>query len=195
MLITTEASEITVAGMAHDGESAETMVRETQPDVVLMDLALLCLDGVEATRRILAENPEVRILAFTGYTDSEMILKAIQAGLRGVCLKATTISDLVEAIRRVACGETVLPDAFVLTEAAPARAVVPRMEWASLSPVEIRILDLAAKGYNDDTIRSLLRIAQGTCRNYRRSIREKLGVDDWHQAVVAYMNKRTSAGR
>lgn len=192
--IANQATDIALLGAAHDGEEAVEKACKIQPDVVLMDLAMPHIDGVEATRRILAENPRVRVLAFTGYTNAEQVFQVIQAGAGGVYFKGTgEIQDLCEAIRSVARGETVFPDALFPQDKPPTRAQVPGMDWASLTPAEFRILDLAAKGYSDEKILALLGIKEGTYRNYRRSIREKLGVEHWHQAIVAYYNRGASS--
>lgn len=183
------APDIDLVGMAHNGQMAVELARSLQPDVILMDLALPGLDGTEATRVITRENPGVRVLAFTGYACSDQVFRVIQAGAVGVYFKGQgSPDDLVEAIRCTIRGETVFPDELGNREWVMHRPRAQETRLASLTPTEVRLLDLTSKGYGTDKILSLLKIKEGTYRNYRRSIREKLGVTTWAQAVVSYLN-------
>lgn len=180
--------DLHLVGLAHDGPTGIEIVRETRPDVVLMDLSLGPeMNGVEATRRILEEYPQIRILAYTGYGDPEMLIQALQAGVSGYYLKgAGEFEDLVDAIRKVAKGESVFMGNGIPQLKPLSDLETDAYDWESLAPNESRILELAARGISSAKISGLLGIKETTCGNYRRAIREKLGLEEWHQAVLAY---------
>jgi DNA-binding NarL/FixJ family response regulator len=181
--------DIDVVGLAVDGlEAIEIAVRLT-PDVIVMDLSMPNLDGVAATRRILAELPEIKILILTSFSDRERIEDAIDAGAIGYVLKDTEPEDLVKAVRAAARGEAPLDPraARVLLE----RRGIARSSL-SLTQREEEVLILVADGLTNKLIARRLAISERTVKAHLTKIFQSLGVTDRTQAAL--LAKRMGVG-
>ena len=182
--------DLQVIGEAEDGESGLKSYEEFLPDVVLMDIRMPGMDGVEATRRMLNRWPEARVIILTTFDDDEYIFEGLRAGALGYLLKDVSGSELAEAIRKVAAGGA-------LIEPSVARKVIAefaRLEPAArsvnsglpdpLSDREIEILKLLAQGLSNKNIADRLHLAEGTVKNYVSNVLSKLGVTDRTQAAL-----------
>lgn len=173
---------IEVVGAAADGEAAVRLAGEREPDVILMDLRMPGVDGVEATRRIQAEHPGTRVIVLTTYADDRSILGAIQAGARGYLTKdagADEIRDAIEAVRR---GETLLEprvQARLLSALSGGDATLDR-----LTPREREVLRLIAQGLANQEIAARLFVSEATVKTHINNLFSKLGVRDRAQAVA-----------
>lgn len=179
--------ELEVAGIANDGAQAVDMIPTCKPDLVLMDLKMPIMNGVQATREIHEKYPQVKILVLTTYDADEWVFDAIRAGAHGYLLKDTTREQLLRAIRETVAGKTpVDPDvagklfSHVLHETATPDAAMASL----LSEREREVLCLLAKGLSNAEIAARIFLSEGTVRNYVSSIFEKLGVKDRTQAAV-----------
>jgi len=186
ILINADAG-IEVVGMARDGAEALDRVPEVEPDVVLMDLKMPVMNGVQATQHIREAYPEVHVLVLTTYDDDEWVFDAIRAGAQGYLLKDADQEDLVKAIIEIAAGRTPVDPAIAgklfdqVAHHAPDRDTTLTDK---LSPRERELLSLLAKGYTNTEIAARLFLSEGTVRNYLSSVFNKLGVSDRTQAAV-----------
>jgi two-component system NarL family response regulator len=169
--------DLLLVAQAENGERAVALFREQQPDVVLMDLRMPLLGGVEAIRKITREFPAARVLALTTYEGDADIRHALDAGARGYLLKDMLLSDVITAIRRVQRGERVIPVAVAVR-----LAEFP--ERSDLTEREVEILQLVAKGLsNKDTAHAIGRTDE-TVKIHLKNIFTKLGVADRTEAVT-----------
>jgi NarL family two-component system response regulator LiaR len=180
--------DMEVVADAADGEEAVRAAREHAPDIVLMDLVMPNMDGVEATRRIAAERPATRVIALTSFLEDDKVLPAVRAGAAGYLLKDVGPPELVRAIRTVHGGEALLHPAVaarVLEEvAAPAPAPAPPRAEPGLTPREREVLALVARGLANKRIAQELGIAEKTVKIHVSRILHKLGVADRTQAAL-----------
>jgi DNA-binding NarL/FixJ family response regulator len=186
MLLKLEA-DIEVVGIADDGDEAVDMVAKERPDLVLMDLKMPVMNGVEATRQIKDKYPEVKILVLTTYDDDEWVFDAIRAGASGYLLKDTPRGELVKAIRGTVSGKTFLDPSVAgkVLERVSGRETQPAtLITSKLTDREIEVLHLIAKGLSNADIAKQLFLSEGTVRNYVSAILAKLGVSDRTQAAV-----------
>jgi len=181
--------EIEVAGLASNGREALNLVQDTNPDVVLMDLKMPVMNGVQATRQLRRTYPELKVLVLTTYADEQWVLDAVQAGAAGYLLKDTRRDALLDAVKGTVEGRTYLDPAIagkltqqVASGVAPSRPVQPQVE--PLTEREQEILALLALGHSNPEIAGRLHLARGTVRNYVSVILQKLGVSDRTQAAV-----------
>lgn len=179
-----EVGGIEVVGEAPDGETAVKLVDELQPDVVVMDLHMPGISGVEATRRLLARNPDLGVLVLTMFTDDTSLLAALRAGARGYVVKDADHQKLATAIMLVAAGETIIgKEVSDRLGAALAASSGPR-PFLELSDREYEVLQLMAQGLSNDTIASRLFLSPKTIRNNVSNILTKLGVETRVAAVA-----------
>jgi len=187
--ILSTVSEIEVVGEAGDGDEALAQVKALSPDVVLMDLKMPGINGVQATRAIRDRYPQVGVLVLTTYDADEWVFDAIRAGASGYLLKDTPREALVAAIEGTASGETHVDPAvagklFRQVARAPAPSISAQKIVADLSPRELEVLRLLARGLNNADIAGQLYLSEGTVRNYVSAILSKLDVADRTQAAV-----------
>lgn len=179
--------EIQVVGVAHDGAEALERIPAARPDVVLMDLKMPGMNGIQATQRIREDYPEVKVLVLTTYDADEWVFDAIRAGAAGYLLKGTPREALISAIKGTAAGDTHVDPAVagrLFDQIARGGAQPDTTVLESLSEREIAILKLLARGRTNAEIAGHLYLSPGTVRNYVSSILAKLGVSDRTQAAV-----------
>ena len=179
-----------IVGEASNGLQAIEKARELSPDVVLMDLRMPEMDGVEAIGRIRAEKPEVKFIILTTYSDDEYILKGIAAGARAYLLKDAPRDELFKAIRAVYKGESLIQPVVasrVLDKLAELSKKSPSTE--TLSEREIEVLQLMAKGVSNSSIADQLSITQSTVKTHITSIFQKLNVTTRTEAVTTALKR------
>lgn len=178
---------IETVGVANDGAQAVEKALELKPDVVLMDLKMPVMNGIQATRIIRGKQPETRVLVLTTYDFDDWVLDAIRAGASGYLLKDTPRDQLVAAIVGTAEGKTYVDPnvAGKLFDQVSRGAAAPSHEFIKdLSERELDVLRLMARGLNNADIAQRLYLSEGTVRNYVSSLFTKLGVADRTQAAV-----------
>jgi DNA-binding NarL/FixJ family response regulator len=183
-------TDLVIVGEAVDGQTALEAYAELQPDVVLMDVRMPGMDGVEATWRLREGWTEARIIILTTFDDDEYVFEGLRAGARGYLLKDVSGHDLAEAVRTVAAGGALIEPSVarkVVAEfarmAPPARALDASLP-EPLSEREQEILRLLAQGLSNREIADRLSLAQGTVKNYVTTILQKLGARDRTQAAL-----------
>ncbi|GAP08422.1 MAG TPA: DNA-binding response regulator [Anaerolinea thermolimosa] len=186
--ILSTVADIEVVGVANQGEEAVAMVEQWHPDVVLMDLKMPVMNGIQATREIRSRWPEVRVLVLTTYDFDEWVFDAIRNGAAGYLLKDTPRDQLIAAIRGTAAGKAYIDPAVagkLLESVGQARPPSPDPSLVRLfSERELAVLRLLAIGRTNAEIASQLFLSEGTVRNYVSSIFTKLGVSERTQAAV-----------
>jgi DNA-binding NarL/FixJ family response regulator len=198
-MILENTRDIEVVGEAGDGGQAVAMALELQPQVVLMDVRMPDVDGVEATRR-LAEHPAIRVLILTTFDLDEYAYAGLRAGASGFLLKDTLAPDLLSAIRTVARGDAVVAPSVTrrLLEryigTGPAQVTTPT-NLEILTEREREVLGLIAQGHANAEIAARLYLSEGTVKNHVHRVLSKLGLRDRVQAVVfAYESGLVRAG-
>jgi DNA-binding NarL/FixJ family response regulator len=192
--------EFEVVGEAGDGAEAVDLARALQPDVVVMDIRMPRLDGIEATRRIQAQPDAPRVLVLTTFDLDEYVYEALRAGASGFMLKDAPPSQLREAVRTVASGETLLAPAVTrrLVERfvqRPAPGPAEEKRLAQLTERELEVLKLIATGLSNGEIAARLFLSEATVKTHFTRIASKLGLRDRVQAVVfSYENGLVEAG-
>ena len=176
-IIGTQA-DMSVVDEAADGSAAVAKYREHQPDVVVMDLRMPGLGGVEATIQIRREFPDAQIIVLTTYEGDEDIHRALEAGARAYLLKDMVRTELVQTIREVQTGHRHISPRV-------AAQLAEHMPRVSLTARELQVLQLIAKGLRNKEIGATLDIAEDTVKIHIKNIFEKLGVIDRTQAVVS----------
>jgi DNA-binding NarL/FixJ family response regulator len=184
-----ELAGLEIAGEAADGADAVELVRDTSPDVVLMDVRMPRMDGIEATRRIVRSGVPSRVLVLTTFDLDEHVYDALRAGASGFLLKDVERERLVEAIHTVAAGESLfaptvvrrLVDHYV---ARPPAALSPPPALGELSEREREVLELIGRGRSNTEIADELVISLATVKTHVRHLLQKLGLRDRVQAVV-----------
>ncbi len=180
-----EKSDLEVVGEAGNGEEAVQLTDQLSPDVVLMDLRMPEVDGVEAIGRIKGDHPHVHVLVLTTYDSDADILRAIEAGATGYLLKDTPREELFRAIRAAARGEPVLAPS--VTARLMQRAQTPTR--TALSSREIEVLELVARGGSNKELARELHLSVATVKSHLIHIFEKLGVTDRTAAVTVAIEK------
>jgi len=182
------ADDIEVVGEAADGAAAVRLAEELCPDLVLMDLRMPHLDGAAATAAILAQNPATRVLILTTYESDDQILGAIAAGASGYLLKAAPQAEIIEGVRSVYGGQTVL--APVIAARLVQRVRADAAPTPRLSARELEVLRLVAAGESNPQIARSLYIGEATVKTHLLHVFEKLGVSDRTRAVTLAMELR-----
>jgi DNA-binding NarL/FixJ family response regulator len=183
-LILEAEGDFEISGEAADGEQAVALVARTRPDVVLMDVRMPGVDGIEATRRIQAPT---RVLVVTTFDLDEVVWEAIRAGAAGFLLKTAPADDLVRAVRVVAAGDSLLSPSITrrLIEEFAVRPVAREpVGLDQLTRRELEILRLLARGLSNAEIAATLVLEQSTVKSHVASVLAKLGLRDRVQAVV-----------
>ena len=182
--------ETDVVGEASDGEDAVSQARRLRPDVVLMDIRMPVLDGIEATRRIVRDHPGTRVVILTTFGLDTYVYDALRAGASGFMLKDAPPEEIAAAVRIVASGEALLAPAvtravieeFARREPPPEPTPPPALE--DLTPREREVLDLLARGLSNPEICERLVISEATAKTHVARILQKLDLRDRVQAVI-----------
>jgi DNA-binding NarL/FixJ family response regulator len=188
-MILEERDDLELVGEAQNGEEAVALARKLDPDVILMDVRMPALDGVEATRRLVDANTRARILILTTFDLDEYVYAAIRAGASGFLLKDVQPDDLVDAIRVVAAGNSLFGPAA--TERLVARfgqqrdPSVPTRSLDELTEREREILRLMATGLSNAELATTLHLSETTVKTHVSAVLRKLEVRDRVQAVIA----------
>lgn len=179
-----------VVGIGYDGLAALGLFRELKPDVLLMDIRMKKMDGLEAAERIFKEYPSAKILFLTTFSDDEYIIKAIRLGAKGYILKQD-FESIAPALKAVFAGQSVFGDEIVTKIPALWKEgeKVNLAEWG-ISGREESIIELVAKGLSNKEIARVLYLGEGTVRNYISIILEKLELRDRTQLAVFYLGRR-----
>ena len=188
-----EQSDMVVVGEAENGRWTVHLAHELHPDVVLMDIAMPLLNGLEATRQIKRDHPEIRVLVLTMHDNEEYVRQVLAAGASGYVLKRAAASELVSAIRAVHHGEAVLSPSIT-------RVIIDdylrqdgaRHEPASddLTPREREVLQLIAEGYTSKKIAEILGLSVKTVQAHRASLMQKLNVHDRGDLIKYAIQKK-----
>ena len=180
-----EVDDIEVAGEASDGLEAVDRAKALRPDVILMDLVMPRLDGIEAIRRITAEEEASRILVLTSFAGDDKVFPAIKAGAFGYLLKDSEPADLVEAIRQVHSGQPTLQPIIARRVLRELRETGPRPPAAEpLTERELEVLRLVARGLSNPEIASRLSVTEATVRTHVSNILGKLHLANRVQATL-----------
>jgi DNA-binding NarL/FixJ family response regulator len=188
------ASDIEVVGEAANSMEALEKVKEFAPDIVLMDLAMPIMGGLEATRRIRKEFPQTKVLALTQYDDSDYVIPVIEAGARGFVTKMSAFSELATAIQAVYRGESYLSPsaAAMLVEEfqVKTRTEGDKDSYQQLTDREREVLKLIAEGYTSKEIADILVVSPKTVDWYRTSLMEKLNIHNKTDLIKFAIRKR-----
>lgn len=174
-----------VPAMGHNGNEAISLYKSHHPDLILMDIRMGELTGIDAGESILKEFPDAKILYLTTFTDNEYIVKALRIGAKGYLLKQN-FESIIPAIKAVSSGQNVFGDEIV--------SKLPNMSWSSkpslsgynLTDRELDIISNVAEGLSNKEIANLLFLSEGTVRNYISTILEKLNLRDRTQLAIFY---------
>ncbi|WP_255921261.1 response regulator [Streptomyces humicola] len=182
MLESVEA--ITVVGQAGSGEEAVTLAMRLKPDIVLLDLRMGAMDGVDATGHILSHSPGSKVVIVTTYESDSDILRAVEAGAAGYLLKGSSRAELINAVRAAARGETVLTPSL-----APKLFRARAVDLPPLSEREVEVLRLVSQGLTNAAIGEKLFIGEATVKTHLLRAYRKLGVSDRTAAVMAALKR------
>jgi two-component system, NarL family, response regulator LiaR len=182
--------DIEVVADVPDGRQALVAVADHEPDVVLMDLVLPEVDGVEAIRRIVSERPHIRVIALTSFLDDDKLFPAVRAGAAGYLLKDVQPAELVKAIRTVHAGEGLLHPAVAARLMEEVATAGGREASDSLTPREREVVDLIARGLSNKRIALELGISEKTVKTHVSSILGKLGLSDRTQVALHAVRER-----
>lgn len=179
--------DIEVVGLAQDGVEAIELTAQRHPDLVLMDLKMPGLNGIEATRQICTHHPAVKVLVLTTYDDDEWVFDALRAGAAGYLLKDTPRADVIKAVRGTVAGKSFVDPAVagkLLTQVRDIQTQPPTRLTDQLTGREVDVLRLLAQGLTNADIAARLYLSEGTVRNHVSAILTKLQVSDRTQAAV-----------
>ncbi len=181
------APDLELVGEASTGQEAVDLSAQLRPDVVVMDIQMPGTSGIEATRRIVEQYPQIRVLIVTMFEDDNTVFAAMRAGARGYVLKGANYNEMLRAIRAVGSSEGIFSPAIavrMMEYFANIRHANPPQVFPELSDREREVLDLLAQGYKNADIATRLYLSPKTVRNHVSSIFDKLQVADRSEAIV-----------
>ena len=180
-----QESDIKVIGQASDGHSAVDVVRELSPDVVIMDIGMPDLNGVEATRKIVKSHPKVKVIGLSMHSSDKYVREMFKAGASGYLLKNCPFEELTEAVRTVAGGKTYVSPAIgdMIVKEYASKPDEEKSVFSILSEREREVLQLLAEGKTTKQIAKRLHISPKTVEAHRARLMDKLGVDSTAQLV------------
>jgi DNA-binding NarL/FixJ family response regulator len=182
--------DMEVVGEVHTGEEAVSLCLEVEPDVVLMDLSMPVMDGVNATRKIMSHSPRTRVLILTVHTDDAHVFQGIKAGAQGYILKDCTPEDLVRAIKTVYAGDTIMAQDIAKKMLTTFEGIRSDAEITPhLTERELEVVKALARGKSNKEIALSLGISEKTVRNHASNIYKKLHIFDRTQAVIYAIRK------
>lgn len=185
-----EDGRVEVVGQAVDGADAVKLATKYKPDVVLMDVKMPNLDGIEATRQIVESLPDVKVLILTTFETDSQVIQALKAGASGYVLKDSSAAAIISSILSVMSGERVMASAVANRVLAMLTGTsTPKEFYDGLTNREIEILKLLANGMANKQIAYRLKISEKTVRNHVSNTYEKLGIYDRSQAVLYAVRK------
>ncbi len=183
----TSASDMELVGEAATGEEAIAFAASLQPDLIIMDLQMPIVNGIDATRQIVRTSPHINILVVTMFDDDHSVFAAMQAGARGYILKGANHAEMLRAIRAVGSGEAIFSPAIaarLMDYFGNIRPNAPRQVFPELTDREREILKLIAQGYKNPEIAAQLVLSPKTVRNHITNILSKLQVADRTEAIL-----------
>ena len=180
-----EDGGISVIGTADDAENGQRLIAEAQPDVAIVDISLPDSSGLELARKVLADQPDVRVLVYTGLEDPTVLARALDSGAHGVLLKAAPAEELLAALRTVAGGQNNVDER--LQPLMTARLKGSRV--GILSPREREVLDLLAQGLNGEEVAERLILSPETVRTHVRNAMDKLEANTRVHAVAIALRR------
>jgi len=181
------APDLILVGEAATGEEAGALAGTLQPDVILMDIQMPGMNGIEATRAILHASPHIGVLVVTMFEDDNSVFAAMRAGARGYLLKGAKYDEILRAIRAVGNGEAIFSPAIaarLIAYFADARPAMPPQLFPELTDRERELLGLIAQGHRNAEIAARLFLSEKTVRNHVTNILSKLQVADRAEAIV-----------
>ena len=182
-----------VVGEAEDGRTAVSLALQLKPDIVIMDIAMPLLNGLEATRQIKRANPSVRVIILSMHDNEEYLVQALEAGAMGYILKDAAARELIHALRTVHRGEAVLSPAItriVIEDYLRWGGIRPTGDPDELSPLEREILQLIAEGHTSKQIGEMLFISIKTVQAHRNSLMQKLNLHNRGELVKYAIQKK-----
>ena len=174
--------DMEVVGEAEDGQKAVLLARRVKPDVVIMDLMMPVMNGVEATRQILADSPGTKVVILTSFPESVDLVRAVSSGAVAAAIKDTPNERLLTIMRKVIAGQQVFPPEI-------RRQLEELRTFANLSDRQLELLQLAARGFNTDDIATNLGISIDGVKKHFSSLFQKLGVANRSEAVAIALRK------
>jgi len=185
--------DLVVVGEAEEGRAAVALACQLEPDVVVMDIAMPLLNGLEATRQIKRQCPRVKVLILTMHDNEEYIRQALEAGAMGYILKDAAAKELISAIRSIQRGEAVLSPAItrlVIEDYLRWGGIRPAETEDSLSAREREVLQLIAEGYTNKQIAEILTISVKTVQTHRMNLMQKLNLHDRGELIKYAIQKK-----
>lgn len=178
---------VKVVGVGHDGMMALTLFKNLKPDVLLMDIRMAKMHGLEAAKQILQDTPEAKILFLTTFSDDEYIIQALRLGAKGYILKQD-FESILPALKAVSAGQSVFGDSIVAKMPELLKGEEkPKLAGLGISEREESVIALVAQGLNNKEIAETLYLSEGTVRNYISVILDKLELRDRTQLAVFYL--------
>jgi two-component system, NarL family, nitrate/nitrite response regulator NarL len=187
----TQTDDIEVVGEAASGTELLRVVKETEPDIAILDIRMPEMDGIEAARHITGDRPEIGIVMLTAYDDRQFVVEAVRAGAKGYVLKTRDAEHLLRTVRLVAEGNMVIdPDLVVAVADELSAAQKGERSAETLTERELEILQLLAFGYTNKEIAGRLFVSPDTVKTHLEHIYQKLGASDRTAAVAEAMRRR-----
>ncbi|GIQ70602.1 DNA-binding response regulator [Xylanibacillus composti] len=184
-LLLGKEADLDVTGVAGNGEEAVALVDKQQPDVILMDIQMPVMDGIESTRLIKEKYPSIHVIMLTTFRDEKNIRLALQAGAEGYLLKSANVDNMADQIRAISAGISVLD-----TEVLKTIIMEPEVgQFEGLTDRELDIVELVAQGLSNKEIGKKLFLSDGTVRNMLSIVLDKLELRDRTQLAIAYWQR------